>query len=81
MDLKIDNESSSIKITENMMHKFGKNHKWDDVTIGNTITDYDFWMNRYKYTSNWSLLISINSLTTTFSVKEGILKHFEVLNN
>eukprot|EP01091_Cochliopodium_minus_P013757 TRINITY_DN450_c0_g1_i3.p1 TRINITY_DN450_c0_g1~~TRINITY_DN450_c0_g1_i3.p1 ORF type:complete len:201 (-),score=15.21 TRINITY_DN450_c0_g1_i3:83-685(-) len=36
-------ESTSIKSTENMIHKFGYSHKWSDVTIRTDSVDFHHW--------------------------------------
>jgi len=77
-NFQINFDSSSKKETENMMHKFGKNHKWENVIIKRSTLDYESWMSYLK--ENHSYLAKyIKGREDSFEIRvlEEIKQHFE----
>jgi len=71
----ISNESSSIKSTEKMMHKFGKNHKWDDFILDSSLTDFNLFMEDVLKDDQFKAFITVD-MNASIKVSKQINDYF-----
>eukprot|EP01091_Cochliopodium_minus_P013755 TRINITY_DN450_c0_g1_i1.p1 TRINITY_DN450_c0_g1~~TRINITY_DN450_c0_g1_i1.p1 ORF type:complete len:155 (-),score=18.44 TRINITY_DN450_c0_g1_i1:16-480(-) len=68
-------ESTSIKSTENMIHKFGYSHKWSDVTIRTDSVDFHHWFEEIRHKFQSSLFsFDLKEETICFHVSSEIIR-------